>query len=284
MGLPSEPFGYRRAAQSFDLAFPGVRIRAWGMAVAIAAIGMASAVPAEASAKPIKAKVVRTEYGIPHITAKNIRSLRPAGYAYAFAEDNLCTIASEYVTVNGKRSRFFGPDENWTFSGNGTTYDNIDADVYFSWVKQQGIVEELMVKQPAPIGPKRGVKKGVAGYVKGYNAYLRRTGVDNLPDQRCAGADWVRPIKKIDAYRRFFQLGILASSGAAITGIATAEPVGAAEAAEQQAVQDQMLADGSALSKLQPQIGSNAYAFGKEATENGRGLVYGNPHFPWDGS
>ncbi len=45
-----------------------------------------------------------------------------------------------------------------------------------------------------------------------------------------------------------------------------------------------MLADGSALSKLQPQIGSNAYAFGKEATENGRGLVYGNPHFPWDGS
>ena len=45
-----------------------------------------------------------------------------------------------------------------------------------------------------------------------------------------------------------------------------------------------MLEDGSALSKLQPQIGSNAYAFGKEATENGRGLVYGNPHFPWDGS
>ncbi len=252
------------------------------MAVAIAAIGMASAAPAEATAKPIKAKVVRTEYGIPHITAKNIRSLA-AGYAYAFAEDNLCTIASEYVTVNGKRSRFFGPDENWTFSGNGTTYENIDADVYFSWVKQQGIVEEL-VKQPAPIGPKRGVKKGVAGYVKGYNAYLRRTGVDNLPDPRCAGADWVRPIRKIDVYRRFFQLGILASSGAAITGIATAEPVGAAEAAEQQAVQDEMLADGSALSKLQPQVGSNAYAFGKEATENGRGLVYGNPHFPWDGS
>ena len=45
-----------------------------------------------------------------------------------------------------------------------------------------------------------------------------------------------------------------------------------------------MLEDGSALSKLQPQIGSNAYGFGSEATENGRGLVLGNPHFPWDGS
>ena len=175
--------------------------------------------PAEAgAAKPIKAKVVRTKYGIPHITAKNIRSLA-GGYAYAFAEDNLCTIANEYVTVSAERSKFFGPDENWYFSGNGTTYENIDADIYFQWVKQQGIVEDLM-KQKAPIGPKRGVKRGVAGYVKGYNAYLKDTGVNNLPDERCRGAEWVRPIKKIDVYRRFYQLGILASSGAAIDGIA----------------------------------------------------------------
>ena len=242
---------------------------------------MVAVAPAQAEAN-IRAKVVRTKYGVPHIKANNIKSLA-AGYAYAFAEDNLCTIANEYVTVNAERSRYFGPDEDWYFSGNGTTYENIDADVYFGWVKEQGIVEDLM-KEPPPIGPVRGVKRGVAGYVKGYNSYLKKTGVDNLPDPRCRGADWVRPITKVDVYRRFFQLGILASSGAAITGIATAEPVGAAKAAEQQATQDEMLEDGSALSKLQPQIGSNAYAFGKEATENGRGLVYGNPHFPWDGS
>ena len=46
-----------------------------------------------------------------------------------------------------------------------------------------------------------------------------------------------------------------------------------------------MLDDGSgALERCSPQIGSNAYGFGREATENGRGLVLGNPHFPWDGS
>ena len=45
-----------------------------------------------------------------------------------------------------------------------------------------------------------------------------------------------------------------------------------------------MLANGEGLQRLQPQIGSNAYAFGREATDNGRGLVLGNPHFPWDGS
>ena len=259
-----------------------MKSRAWGIAAALVAIGTVALMPAQAGAKPVKAKVVRTEYGIPHIKADDIRSLA-AGYAYAFAEDNLCTIASEYVTVNAKRSKYFGPEERWTFSGNGTTYKNIDADIYFGWVKKQGTVED-MVAQKAPLGPKRGVRRGVAGYVKGYNAYLEKTGVNNLPDARCRGADWVRPIRKIDVYRRFFQLGILASSGAAISGIATAEPAGAARAAEQQATQDEMLEDGSALSKLQPQVGSNAYAFGKEATQNGRGLVYGNPHFPWDGS
>ncbi len=254
----------------------------WGVAAVLAVVGTVALAPAQVTAKPIKAKVERTKYGIPHITAKNIRSLA-AGYAYAFAEDNLCTIASEYVTVNAERSRYFGPDESWTFSGNGTTYKNLDADIYFQWVKDQGTVEGL-VKQKPPVGPKKGVKKGVAGYVRGYNAYLKKTGVDNLPDPRCAGAEWVRPIKRIDVYRRFYQLGILASSGAAISGIATAEPAGGRRAAEQQATQDEMLEDGSALEKLQPQVGSNAYAFGKETTKNGRGLVYGNPHFPWDGS
>jgi acyl-homoserine-lactone acylase len=31
-------------------------------------------------------------------------------------------------------------------------------------------------------------------------------------------------------------------------------------------------------------IGSNAVALGKAATDNGRGMLLGNPHFPWDGS
>ena len=31
-------------------------------------------------------------------------------------------------------------------------------------------------------------------------------------------------------------------------------------------------------------IGSNAYGIGRDGTDNGRGMVLGNPHFPWDGS
>jgi len=252
-----------------------------GAALALSALAAIAPV-AGAEGKILRAKVERTKFGIPHITAPGIKSLS-AGYAFAFAEDNICTIASEYVTVAAKRSRFFGPDETWRFSGNGSTYRNLDADFYFEWVKRQRLVRELM-RQPPPLGPKRGVRRGVAGYVRGYNAYLRRTGVENLPDPSCRGAEWVRPIRKIDMYRRFFQLGILASSGAVIGGIVNAAPVAAAEAREQEAKQEEMLEQPGALDRLQPDLGSNAYGFGAEATRNGRGVVLGNPHFPWDGS
>ena len=29
--------------------------------------------------------------------------------------------------------------------------------------------------------------------------------------------------------------------------------------------------------------GSNAYAFGREMTKGGKGVLLGNPHYPWDG-
>ena len=31
-------------------------------------------------------------------------------------------------------------------------------------------------------------------------------------------------------------------------------------------------------------IGSNAYGIGREQTDNGKGILLGNPHFPWDGT
>ena len=62
------------------------------------------------------------------------------------------------------------------------------------------------------------------GYVAGYNRWLRDTGVDNIADPRCHGEPWVRPITEMDAYRRFYQLGLIASQGVAIDGIGGAQP------------------------------------------------------------
>ncbi len=112
----------------------------------IATLLIALAVAPAAEAKPLEAKIQRTKYGVPHITAKTIKSLA-AGWAYAFAQDNICTIAEEYVTVSAQRSHFFGRDKTWYFSGNGSVYPNLEADFYFQWVKQRKMVEEMMKKQ-----------------------------------------------------------------------------------------------------------------------------------------
>src|SRR5918992_1019003 len=74
---------------------------------------------------------------------------------------------------------------------------------------------------------------GSLGFVAGYNAYLRRTGPAKLPDPTCRGKRWVRPITALDMYRRFYQLGLRASSGNFLDEIVAARPPtgGAAQAA-----------------------------------------------------
>src|SRR5437764_15167870 len=79
--------------------------------------------------------ITRTEYGIPHILAKDFGSLG-YGYGYAFAQDNLCTMAADYVTVEGKRSRWFGPTGSYEMRGNGVTVSNIDSDVFWTTIDQ----------------------------------------------------------------------------------------------------------------------------------------------------
>ena len=79
------------------------------------------AAPAVAAAQDgYDATIRRTDHGIPHISADDFGGLG-YGYGYAFAEDNLCVIADQYVTVRGERSKYFGPDETWSMRGNGTT-------------------------------------------------------------------------------------------------------------------------------------------------------------------
>ena len=144
------------------------------------------------------------------------------------------------------------------------------------------------MSRPPPEGPEPELRKVVSGYVAGYNAYLRDTGVNHIPDPRCRGADWVRPITKLDVYRRFHQLGSLASSGAAITGIGArrarrpAPRVGERRAAAAPLGRARDAATREGFFPLD--IGSNAIGLGSQATRSGSGMVLGNPHFPWDGA
>jgi acyl-homoserine-lactone acylase len=219
--------------------------------------------PAVASAAGGKSGAVvrRTEYGIPHIRAHSYRDLG-LGAGYAFAEDNLCLLAEQIVTLDGERSRWFG-------AGGG----NLGSDLYHRWVNRTRVVEQAL---SAPSGPSRDAREMARGYAAGYNRYLAGTGVDGLPESVCRGAGWVRPITEIDIWRRTLQLSEMDGAEAVTPLIAAAQPPGTPAAASRtvpKALSD-VLGGG---------IGSNAVGLGRDATAAGTGMLLANPHFPWAG-
>src|SRR3954453_11138884 len=233
---------------------------------------------------PLTATIRRDDHGIPNIIGDNFADIG-FGYGYALAQDNICELAETYVTVRGERSRYsgdgvqgtFGPDGSYLQRGNGFSADNINSDFFYQRIIDDHTVEKLLA-QPPPDGPVGEIKEGVRGYVAGYDKYLAETGVDNISDPRCRGAAWVKPITEMDAYRRFYQLALLASGTVAIDGIADAKTPGGASLP----IDPTTIAQGLQANLKMP-IGSNAVALGSQATSNGNGMLLGNPHFPWDG-
>jgi acyl-homoserine-lactone acylase len=268
-----------------------VLIAALLLALVLLLLGLATRAPSKpdralAAGDPpptarLQATIRRTTHGIPHIVADDFAGLG-YGYAYAFAQDDICVLADTYVTVDGERSRFFGPDGSYTVGGNGSVNNNLNSDFFYQRIIDNGTIEHLLTLDP-PRGPLPSVKELVRGYVAGYNRYLAQTGVNNLPDPTCRGAAWVRPITEKEVYRRFYQLGLIASQGVAIDGIGSAQPPAGPVQPPTSAEQAQMIAE---LKQKLPLggVGSNAIGLGKDATDNGKGMMLGNPHFPWDGS
>jgi acyl-homoserine-lactone acylase len=235
----------------------------------------------------------RTKYGIPHITATTYFGAGE-GYGYAFAQDNICTMAADYVTVDAQRSRYFGPNATYEQYGNGVTVSNLDSDFFFQQIIDSGVIDKLLAK-PYPFGPRPQIVQGVNGYVKGYNRYLASVGGANgIPDPRCRGQAWVHPITAAEVWRRFYQLIELASGDVVIPGIAEATPptptlpVPLHSGLTRQPPLSPERTARLIAARLPAggigAIGSNAVAIGKAGTRDHKhGLLLGNPHFPWQG-
>jgi acyl-homoserine-lactone acylase len=186
--------------------------------------------------------------------------------------------------VRAERSRFFGPDAGYAQRGNGYGANNLNSDFFYKRIIDSKTIEGLLAKKP-PLGPLPGVKQLVRGYVAGYNRYLSDVGGSNgIADKTCRGQPWVRPISVADAYRRFYQLVLLASQSVAIDGIGSAAPptsslpgpLPLSNAATARELAQRLPLD---------TIGSNAVAVGKAGTRDHKhGLLLGNPHFPWLGT
>lgn len=239
------------------------------LTVAVTALSTVSGASAEARHGPA-ADIRYTEYGIPHITAKDFTGLG-YGFGYAAATDNVCLLARTYVTVDAQRSRYFGADTRSDFDY-GPDVPNIESDLYFQQVKDSGVVGRL-VAQPYPAGPRHEVKDIIRGYAAGYNRFLRD---GRITDPSCRGAKWVRPITEDDVYRHFYAVATYAGTAQFMTLLVNAAP--GAQAVAKAAV-DPVAVMRDALDSRD--MGSNAIAVGSDGTANGRGLLLGNPHFPW---
>lgn len=255
-------------------------------AAAFATTGAASAARAPGSSGTVR--IVTDSAGIPHITASNFRSLG-YGEAWAFAEDNFCTLANDFVTVNGDRSQYFGPQNLAVNYSAGTDPTNLDSDLFWQAVKKSGSFQAQMKAKP-PIGPVPRLLQLFKGYVAGYNAYLAS---GQLKDPACAGQPWVRPITLKDLWLRGVQIATEASSQQFISFEAQAAPPGsttapagrparlASSARPSQGDVRQLrdLTENGSSSR-----GSNGIGIGSSGTRHKDGMVLANPHFPWYGT
>ena len=127
-------------------------------------LGLSVSALAQPPARDVSADIRRTTFGVPHIRASDERGLG-YGIGYAYAQDNLCLLANEVVTVNGERARFFGPDQSTLEARN-----NLASDVFFTWLNTPQAVAAFWKAQPPQI------QQRIEGYVAGYNRYLKEQG------------------------------------------------------------------------------------------------------------
>lgn len=228
-------------------------------------LGLSLAASATGTSAQTSADIRRTGFGVPHIRADNERGLG-YGIGYAYAQDNLCLLANEITTVNGERSRYFGPDQLTV-----EERENLVSDVFFTWLNSPQAVAGFWQAQTPE------VRELIAGYVAGYNRSLAEHRAQGLPAQ-CQG-DWVRDITTMDLVKLTRRLLVEGGVGQFAEALAAAAPPEAVTLASNAGFQVAV----ARMQRFALDRGSNAVAVGSERSFNGRGMLLANPHFPWVG-
>jgi acyl-homoserine-lactone acylase len=258
-------------------------------AIVLAGCSGSDDAPTPPPVKEFAATIRTTSFGVPHIVAENFKGAG-FGYGYAFAQQNFCLYAEELVTLRGERAQHFGATGGY-LGQLGTTSGNVDSDFFYKLLLNTAQAEKLKSNSS------QSAQDIIAGFAAGYNRYLADTGAANLPAE-CRGADWVKPMTETDAYLRLSQAAMAGSSMAFINSIGNAAPppatvvagrplktTGPKTKALPSAAEFEKSPTVLALQNLRDHtIGSNGYGLGRETTQSGKGMVLGNPHFPWWGA
>jgi len=239
----------------------------------------------------LQANIRWTDYGVPHITANNLESLG-FGNGYAQAQDNICILADSYIRVNGERSKYFGPDKEEPNDA-----ENLISDLSFKALRLRELAEE---KWPQFSENSRAI---IQGFVAGYNFYLSKikTGEKKLP-ALCADQLWVTAIEPEDVVSYVFSIALLEEAIEFQNLLAIANPGDGDEWLPRPAIaalsnkrkqhnavfkpQDYAHLGNTASfpNMRQPGVGSNGWALGGKKTDNQRGMLLANPHFPFTGN
>jgi len=197
------------------------------------------------------AEIRWTSYGIPHVKASTWAGLG-YGYAYATAEDAVCVIAQEVMLVSGEQAKYQGSDDG-----------RLQSDIFHKAFLNSEVLQHYTSVQS------ENSKDFSQGYAKGYNRFLRDH-LDTLPVS-CRGKSWVRPITESDVIRMTIGAQVRYGLAQFQRGIVNAQRPGLRNTYPS-----------STFSPLSG-IGSNGVALGREVTASGRGMLLGNPHYPWRG-
>jgi acyl-homoserine-lactone acylase len=268
----------------------------------------ASQAPAGASVVPVarhtllhpadgvrRATITMTAHGIPHIVAKDYESLG-YGEGFATARTSICNLEDTVMTARGLRSRYHGPRRRYA---DGVTLDatNLQTDTIFGDIRNRRVVQRLLTDPKT--GPGQQTRALVRGYAAGVDKYLRSIGgARHVTDPACRGRAWVRAdVTPLDIWSAIYSANLLASAGVFVPQIADAAPPGAtaptdglpqAPVPAQFATPPKDLPTAKALKAglgkdPDSPFGSNATAVGSGITTTGKGMLLGNPHFPWRG-
>ncbi len=279
--------------------------------------GVASAASTPLSPKNGKydVTITRTEHGIPHVVARDWESLG-FGHGFATGETSICSLADTLLTGRGQRSRWLGPDARYQdrVSVDAT---NLQSDAFFTDLHARKVVEKLLASKA---GPGKEARAMVRGYAAGVNEYLRTVGgAKGIKDPACKNAGYATKATELDLWYGVYAANLLASAGVFIGAIADADPPSLGDLGLPKLkdlglelpggldipdLPDLPIPDLTALlpfslvPKAVPSaatlkanlgkdpdspFGSNATALGGDSTDNGRGMLLGNPHFPWNG-
>ena len=220
------------------------------------------------------ASIQRTANGVAHITAPDPETLA-FGMAYAYAQDNVCMTADQLVTVRGERARYFGAATPGLLARR--MFPNEQIDLFIAAHMDDAALARAWA------GASAETQAMARGAVAGYNRYL--SDAAGKQPAACANQPWVKPMTLAEFRRQTELTAVQAATAALADAVLGARPPAAKSSTAP--VAPVKLADAANAMReaglLDSPLGSNAWAFGKETTVNGSGLLLGNPHFPWAG-